>query len=81
MKVRQKFKNIETKLDQFNVRINEFYCEELALIFDLQSCLIIAKSIIISALERNEISGAYQRIDFPDLDPNCKYNCLVKNGG
>ena len=62
MKVRQKFKNIETKLDQFDERINEFYCEELALIFDLQSFLVIAKSIIISALDRNEISGAYNML-------------------
>jgi len=73
-----KIESIKTKLDHVDVRIQEYNCEDLALIFDLQSSLISAKATIISALERNESRGAHQRSDFPDLDPNCQYNCLVK---
>ena len=73
-----KIESIKTKLDHVDVRIQEYNCEDLALSFDLQSSLISAKATIISALERNESRGAHQRSDFPDLDPNCQYNCLVK---
>ena len=35
-----KIESIKTKLDQVDIRINEYNCEDLALIFDLQSSLI-----------------------------------------
>ncbi len=72
-----KIESIKKKLDHVDVRIQEYNCEDLALSFDLQSSLISAKATIISALERNESRGAHQRNDFPELDPNCQYNCLV----
>ncbi len=59
------------------VRIDQYNCEDLALIFDLQSSLVSAKATIVSALQRNESRGAHQRSDFPLLDPLFKYNCLV----
>ena len=48
------------------------------MIFDLQSSLVSAEATIISALERNESRGAHQRDDFPILDSQFQYNCLVK---
>ena len=73
-----KIESIKTKLKKVDVRINEYNCEDLALIFDLQSSLVSAEATIISALERNESRGAHQRDDFPILDSQFQYNCLVK---
>ena len=72
-----KIENISIKLGDIDVRIDKYNCEDLALIFDLQSSLISAKATIISALQRNESRGAHQRSDFPRLDPLCQFNCLV----
>ena len=59
------------------MRIDKYNCEDLALIFDLQSSLISAKATILSALERNESRGAHQRSDFPKIDISFRFNCLV----
>ena len=59
------------------VRIDENNCDDLSLIFDLQSSLFSAKATILSALQRNESRGAHQRSDFPLLDPLCQFNCLI----
>jgi len=72
-----KIESMETKLDDIDVRIDEYNCEDLVLIFDLQSSLISAKATIISALERTESRGAHQRSDFPEITPNCEFNCVV----
>ena len=72
-----KIECIQNKINDIDVRINENNCEDLALIFDLQSSLISAKATIFSSLERNESRGAHQRSDFPKLVPSCKFNCLV----
>jgi len=72
-----KIEGIKTKLSDIDVRIDQHNCEDLALIFDLQSSLFSAKATIISALQRNESRGAHQRSDFPILDPLCQFNCLV----
>ena len=56
-----RFKNIEVRVDQYN-------CDDLAMIFDLQSSLISAKATIMSALARNESRGAHQRSDYPKLN-------------
>jgi len=72
-----KIERIKTKFNDIDVRIDIHNCEDLALIFDLQSSLLSAKATIISALERTESRGAHQRSDFPRLDPLCKFNCLV----
>ena len=66
-----RFKNIEVRVDQYN-------CDDLALIFDLQSSLISAKATIMSALARNESRGAHQRSDYPKLNSSCNFNCLIK---
>ena len=66
-----RFKNIEVRVDQYN-------CDDLALIFDLQSSLISAKATIISALARNESRGAHHRSDYPKLNSSCNFNCLIK---
>ena len=60
-----------------DVRIDQYNCEDLALIYDLQSSLFSAQATIVSALQRNESRGAHQRSDFPLLDPLCEFNCLV----
>ena len=72
-----KIENIKTKLKSVDVRIDQYNCEDLALIFDLQSSLISAKATIVSALQRNESRGAHQRSDFPLLDPLFQFNCVV----
>ena len=73
----QKIEIIKTKLVNIDTRIDEFNCEDLTLIFDLQSSLLSAKATIVSALEREESRGAHQRSDFPELNPNSNFNCLV----
>ena len=72
-----KIEIIKTKLNDIDIRIDKYNCEDLALIFDLQSSLFSAKATIVSALQRNESRGAHQRSDFPLLDPSYKFNCLV----
>ncbi len=72
-----KVENIETKINDIDVRIDEYNCEDLALTLDLQSSLLSAKATICSALQRNESRGAHQRSDFPNLDPSCQFNCIV----
>ena len=72
-----KIERIKTKLNDIDVRIDDYNCEDLALIFDLQSSLFSAKATIISALQRKESRGAHQRSDFPILDPMNQFNCLV----
>ena len=72
-----KIENIKTKLDDIDVRIDNYNCKDLALTFDLQSSLSSAKATIISALQRNESRGAHQRSDFPTLDESCQFNCLI----
>ena len=72
-----KIEKIKTKLSDIDVRIDNYNCNDLALVFDLQSSLISAKATLISALQRNESRGAHQRSDFPIINPLCQYNCLV----
>ena len=72
-----KIERIKTKLSDIDVRIDKYNCEDLALIFDLQSSLFSAKATIVSALQRNESRGAHQRSDFPGLGSLCQFNCLV----
>jgi len=72
-----KIENIKIKLSDVDVRIDKYNCEDLALIFDLQSSLFSAKATIVSALQRNESRGAHQRSDFPLLDSLSQFNCVV----
>ena len=72
-----KIESIKTKLNYIDIRIDKYNCEDLALIFDLQSSLLSAKATILSALQRNESRGAHQRSDFPKLDSSSQFNCLV----
>ena len=74
----EKIRIIQTKLKDIDIRIDEHSCEDLALIFDLQSSLISAEATILSALERNESRGAHQRSDFQETDPSCEFNCLIQ---
>ena len=70
-------KILKSKLKDIDVRIDEYNCEDLSLMFDFQSSLLSAEATIISALERSESRGAHQRSDFPQLDQNLEYNCRV----
>ncbi len=72
-----KIERIKSKLNDIDIRIDKYNCEDLVLIFDLQSSLLSAKATIVSALQRNESRGAHQRSDFPSLDPSCKFNSIV----
>ena len=72
-----KIESIKTKLSDVDVRIDQYNCDDLGLIFDLQSSLFSAKATIVSALQRNESRGAHQRSDFPLLDSLLQFNCVV----
>ena len=72
-----KIKSIKSKLNDIDIRIDKYNCDDLALIFDLQSSLFSATATIISALERNESRGAHQRSDFPKLESDFRFNCKV----
>ena len=74
----EKIRIIQTKLKDIDIRIDEHSCEDLALIFDLQSSLISAESTILSALERKESRGAHQRSDFQETETSCEFNCLIQ---
>ena len=74
----EKIRIIQTKLKDIDIRIDEHSCEDLALIFDLQSSLISAEATILSALERKESRGAHQRSDFQQTDTSCEFNCLIQ---
>ena len=67
-----KVEKIKNKLNDIDVKIYRDNCEDLCLIFDLQSSLVSAEATIISALERRESRGAHQRSDFPDLKSSCR---------
>ena len=69
--------SIKNKLNKIDIRIDKYNCDDLALIFDLQSSLLSSKATIISSLERKESRGAHQRNDFQKLDPSCRYNILI----
>ncbi len=72
-----KIEMIKTKLTDIDVRIDQYNCEDLALIFDLQSSLFSAKATILSALQRKESRGAHQRSDFPIIDSSYQFNSLI----
>ncbi len=74
----EKIKKIKIKSKDVDVRIDESSCEDLALVFDLQSSLMSAEATIISAIARNESRGAHQRSDFPEIDSSCEFNILVR---
>lgn len=73
-----KIEEIKTKLKSADVKVEKQNCEDLVLIFDLQSSLLSAEATIISALERTESRGAHQRSDFPLTNQKFKSNCLVR---
>jgi len=72
-----KIECIEKNLKNIDIRIDKYNCNDLALVFDLQSSLISGKATIISALERNESRGSHQRNDFPLINPTFKFNCII----
>ncbi len=74
----EKIKKIKIKSKEVDVRIDEYNCEDLALVFDLQSSLMSAEATIISAIERNESRGAHQRSDFPEINLSYQFNILVR---
>ena len=73
----KKIETINLKFHEIDIRIDEYNCQDLASIFDLQSSLISAKATFLSALNRNESRGAHHRSDFPELNPSFNFNCLV----
>ena len=80
----EKIEVINSKLSDIDVIVDQYNCDDLALIFDLKSSLTSAKATIISALAREESRGAHQRSDFPDLNLDFNFNCAVtmdKNNG
>ena len=69
---------IKNKLNDVDVRIDQYNCDDLVLVFDLQSSLISAEATIISALARNESRGAHQRSDYAEIDKSCSFNCMIR---
>ena len=73
----EKIEVLNSRLSDIDVIVDQYNCEDLALIFDLKSSLTSAKATIISALAREESRGAHQRSDFPDLNREFNFNCSV----
>ncbi len=44
---------------------------------DLRNMTLVAKSVCLAALARQESRGAHQREEFPGMDPRFAYNQLV----
>ena len=69
---------IDEKLNNVDVRIDEYNCEDLSSVLDLESSLICAKATIKSGLERKESRGAHQRSDYPKINNAMKLNYLCE---
>ncbi len=72
-----KIEDLQSKLKDIDVRIHEHNCNDLAMVFDLQSSLISAKATIISCMERKESRGSHQRSDYPKIEKSLESNFLV----
>ncbi len=72
-----KVEDIKDKLSDIDLRKNDNYAEDLALVFDLEASLVSATATIKSAIERRESRGSHQRSDFPKIDNENSYNCIV----
>ena len=59
-----------------DIRLSDFNNQDLVNILDLQASLLSAEATILSAIERGESRGAYQRKDSPTISD--KYNCNFK---
>ncbi len=73
----QKVHYLKSKLKYIDVQIDEHNCDDLALIFDLQSSLISAEATLVSAIARNESRGSHQRNDFKEINQSFDFNCVV----
>ena len=71
----EEIERIEEKLNNVDVRIDKYNCDDLVLTFDLQSSLITAKTTILSALERKESRGRIK--DLITQDFNHLINLIV----
>ena len=74
----ERIKILKNKFKDAGVRVDENSCEDLILIFDLQSSLLSAEATILSALERKESRGAHQRNDYPEIDKFNEFNYLIE---
>ena len=74
----EKLRDIKNRFEDIDVRIEEHNCEDLILIFDLQSSLYSAEATILSALKRKESRGAHQRSDYPYLDDSFQFNLTIE---
>ena len=52
--------------------------KDLALALDLRGSLVAAEATLRCALERRESRGAHQRSDYPDLNPPCVVNFIIR---
>ncbi len=73
----KRIENINLRFEDIEVRVDQYNCDDLALIFDLQSSLTTAKATIMSAIARKESRGAHQRSDFPKIDHSNNFNFLI----
>ena len=55
---------------QFNLDLQDW--------FELKAMLTTAEAVVTAALARTESRGAHQRLDFPDSDPSCAKNQVLR---
>tara|TARA_Y100001968_G_scaffold330638_1_gene383048 strand:- start:3103 stop:4860 length:1758 start_codon:yes stop_codon:yes gene_type:complete len=74
----EKVRDLRLRLQDVDVRIDEYNCDDLSLALDLQASLISAEATIISALKRKESRGAHQRSDYPNINTSDKCNYIIE---
>ena len=74
----QKIRDIKSRLNNIDVRIDDHSCHDLILALDLESSVISAEATILSALKRKESRGAHQRSDYPEINSADSFNSSIK---
>lgn len=77
----EKIKEIKSRVQEVEVRVEDRNFQDLVNIFNLDSALITGEATIISALNRKESRSAHQRSDYKDTNINqeVNYKIYLKN--
>jgi succinate dehydrogenase / fumarate reductase flavoprotein subunit len=70
----EKVAELNADMPRLDVRPSAEGYQDLAHALDLRSSLLVAETVLLSAIERRESRGAHQRSDHPEQDPNLKVN-------
>jgi succinate dehydrogenase / fumarate reductase flavoprotein subunit len=74
----EKVAELNAVMPRLDVRPSVEGYQDLAHALDLRSSLLVAKTVLLSAIERRESRGAHQRSDYPAQDPDLKVNFTIQ---